>query len=303
MPMVRDWLISATLFTVTLATTTMAGWQYTGGSLLSGLYFSAPLMLILLTHEMGHYIMAKRHGIDVSPPYFIPVPFIGIGTFGAIIKIRSPIVDRNALIDVGAAGPWAGILMALPVLVYGLSMSEVRPVLPASGAMTEGNSIMYLAIKYAMFGRILPSGGYDVFLHPTAFAAWIGILVTMINLIPIGQLDGGHVAYGYFGNKYARFSKILHQTLPVLAILTGTYVYLDSLMAEHTQLEAMSSGLAASMPWFLWFVLLFLMKKMGKGMYHPPVEEDEASPGRRLLAIATGILFILIFMPVPIRVS
>lgn len=178
-------LIHAGLFVACCVTTTLAG----------GVAFGATLMAILACHELGHYVAARVRGVDASLPYFIPLPPIGtFGTLGAVIRMGKPIEDRNALFDVGAAGPIAGLVVAIPLLAVGLSLSTVGPS-PADGSQ-EGNSVLYALLKYAVLGRWLPSDGVDVQLHPMALAAWFGLLVTMINLMPIGQLDGGHVARG-----------------------------------------------------------------------------------------------------------
>src|SRR6185369_17137234 len=182
-----------------------------------GLSYSVPLMLILLCHELGHYFVARAHGVQASLPHFIPLPpALGLGTMGAVIGMQQVTSDRRKLIDIGAAGPLAGLVVAVPVLIYGLSLS---PVLPVHGSSEqEGNSILYLVIKRVVTGAWLPDGTHDVFLHPTAFAGWVGLLITMINLLPIGQLDGGHVAVAFFGNRYNAFSRRLHQALPLAAM-------------------------------------------------------------------------------------
>ena len=189
----RDAAIHLGLFAACCATT----WWFDGP------YFAATLMGILLCHELGHYVTGRRRGVEVSLPYFIPVPpQFTLGTLGAVIRMKKPISDRNALFDVGAAGPVAGLVVAIPLLVIGLSLSSLGPVKPDD--MIEGNSILYALLKYAVFGRWLPSGGVDVQLHPMAFAGWVGLLITMINLMPIGQLDGGHVARAALGQSHEK---------------------------------------------------------------------------------------------------
>jgi len=179
----RDVLIHVGLFVAACITTSITG----------GLVGGATLMAILTCHEFGHYFVARRHGVEVSLPYFIPLPpFVGFGTLGAVIRMDKPISDRRALFDVGAAGPIAGLVVAIPLLVIGLWLSPVGPS-PADGSI-EGNSILYALLKYAVHGQWLPNSNVDVQLHPMAMAAWVGLLITMINLMPIGQLDGGHIA-------------------------------------------------------------------------------------------------------------
>src|SRR5881394_187453 len=165
----RDVLISAGLFVACCVTTTLVG----------GPWFGATLMGILLCHEAGHYVVGKLHGEDMSLPYFIPMPpFLTLGTLGAVIRMRTPIRDRKKLFDVGAAGPVAGLVVAIPALVIGLAHSKVGPI-PKDSSL-EGNSILYALIKHAMFGQWLPGDNIDVNLHPMALAAWVGLLVTMI---------------------------------------------------------------------------------------------------------------------------
>jgi membrane-associated protease RseP (regulator of RpoE activity) len=168
--------------------------------LLAGLPFSLTLMAILLSHEMGHYIVGRRYNAPVSLPYFIPMPFFGLfGTMGAVIVQRAPFENRRSLFDIGVAGPLAGLVVTLPLLVYGLATSKVGPIPP--GSLMEGNSILYLAVKYLIFGKILPGNGLDVSLNPVAWAAWGGLLITSLNLLPVGQLDGGHILYALLGRR------------------------------------------------------------------------------------------------------
>ncbi len=306
------------LFGATCVTTTFWGALYAGagwGDWWRGLAYSGPLMAILLTHEMGHYIAARRHHIAVSLPYFIPFPF-GLGTLGAVISMKDRIRSRNALVDVGAAGPLAGFVVAVVVLAVGLAQSPVGPIPPGSALASEGNSILYFLMKRLIVGEWLPMGGRDVFLTPTALAGWIGFLITMINLIPIGQLDGGHVAFAYFGDRYESFCRKLHHSLPVLALVVMAYVTYDNMhqvapsapeLLEPrwrmwplvTWKQAAQSGFFAAFPWLLWPALLSGLKKMGQGQYHPPVGDEPLSPGRRAVAVIVGLLFLLIFTPVP----
>jgi len=237
--------------------------------LLSGLPFSLTLMSILLCHEMGHYIVGRRYNAPVSLPYFIPMPIFGLfGTMGAVIVQRAPFEERRSLFDIGVAGPLAGLVVALPLLVYGLATSPVGPIPP--GSLMEGNSILYLAIKYLIFGRILPGGGLDVSLNPIAWAAWGGLLITSLNLLPVGQLDGGHILYALLGRR----------AWPVAFGVVGLLVVMGFFWQG----------------WFLWAFLVFIF-----GVRHPAPLNDLSPMGlrRTLVGIGVLVLFVLTFTPVP----
>ena len=263
-------------------------------NLYRGWPFAVPLLAILLTHEFGHYFAARLHKVQASLPYFIPVPpiipwFSGVvmispfGTMGAVINMPERIRSRNALLDIGAAGPWAGMLVAVPVLLIGLAGSPVQPV-PA-GALQEGNCLLYMGLKYLVHGPI--PAGQDVMLSPTAFAGWAGLLVTALNLMPIGQLDGGHIAYALFGKQQDKLARVLHVGL--LAAFAYNLIRFGSA--------------APGMVWLIWFVLLTGFQRLS-GENHPPTDPDEKlTPGRRAFALLSLLLFILLFMPTPMRVG
>ncbi|HXU80361.1 MAG TPA: site-2 protease family protein, partial [Polyangia bacterium] len=270
------------LFLATVLTTTAQGAAsvHKDGAmwpLWHGWVYSVPLLAILLSHEFGHYIAARIHKVPASLPYFIPLPPpIGLlGTMGAVITQEAS-TDRKKLIDIGAAGPLAGLLVAIPVLWIGLKLSPVAA--SSGGGMQEGNSLLYALLKRAVTGEWLPGHGRDVQLHPTAFAGWAGLLVTMLNLIPIGQLDGGHVATAYFGNDYRRVAGVLHRGLPFLAALVfmvvawGVRQDLAALPREAVGWTPFRIALLASLPWVVWAALLRLMKRISGGQYHPPVD-------------------------------
>ncbi len=285
----RDVTLHLALFVVTCGTTWWAG----------GPAFAATLMGILVCHESGHYLVGRRHGVPVSLPYFIPLPpQISLGTMGAVIRMDEPISDRNKLFDVGAAGPIAGLAIAIPLLWLGLYLSEVGP--PTEGSMIEGNSILYALLKYAMFGQWLPGGGVDVQLHPVAFAGWVGLLITMINLLPIGQLDGGHVARAAMGAAHERWSARLHVALPVVGVATGLVMLAVALDAGRSLTGALRYAAYGVAPWLIWTVLLGVMRAQA-GEYHPPVGDVPLDPSRRRRAIAVLIVFVLIATPVPFR--
>jgi membrane-associated protease RseP (regulator of RpoE activity) len=264
-----------------------------------GAYFAATLMGILLCHELGHYIVGRRRGVDVSLPYFIPVPpQFTLGTLGAVIRMRKPISDRNALFDVGAAGPIAGLVVAIPLLVIGLMLSDVAPIKPDD--MIEGNSILYALLKYAVFGRWLPAEGVDVQLHPMAFAGWVGLLITMINLMPIGQLDGGHVARAALGQSHEKMSARLHVALPLLGLTVGAVMFALARRAGRDVGDALSYAQTGLLPWLVWTAMLAWMRRQA-GEYHPPVGETPLDPRRRVYAVGMLVIFLVIATPVPFR--
>ena len=242
--------------------------------LILGLPFAATLLGILGAHEMGHFVVGRLRGAPVSWPYFIPVPpGISItGTMGAVIVQREPLEDRRTLLEVGIAGPLAGLAVAIPLLLIGLSGSTVHTAQPPY--MQEGNSLLYAAAKWLVFGQFLPSNGLDVQINSVAFGAWIGLLVTMFNLLPVGQLDGGHISYALLGRRshYVAYAVI------------GL---------------CLAMGLLFSYTWLFWAVLATLT-----GMRHPPPFNDvpELGPGHTALAIAGLVLFFLLLMPAPLTI-
>jgi membrane-associated protease RseP (regulator of RpoE activity) len=210
--------------------------------------------------------------------------------------------DRRKLIDIGAAGPLAGLVVAIPVILYGLAHSPVAPIVPGGGQ--EGNSILYALLKHASKGGWLPDGQRDVFLAPAARAGWAGLLVTMINLLPIGQLDGGHIATAYFGNRYNRVAPRLHRLLPFVAVAVAAWTY-HLVRVEAGDAWRVSAGLpialAASLPWMVWYVLVGLVRRLSGGGNHPPVDDQPLPGSRRLLFWVMVVVFVGIFMPVPMR--
>jgi len=227
--------------------------------LADGLPFSLTLLTILLAHEMGHYLTCVWHRVDASLPYFIPAPTF-IGTFGAFIRIRSPIYSKRVLFDIGLAGPLAGFLFLLPALAVGLAYSKVAPGFAERGDLIFGTPPVLRFLEYLIFPGVPPS---DIYLHPVARAAWVGVLATSLNLLPIGQLDGGHILYAFFARRHRLLSRLFVGALIPIGIF---YWY----------------------GWLVWagFFAFF-------GLKHPPTIYDpvELDPVRKRLGLlALGIL-------------
>ncbi len=308
--------INLVLFLVTLLSVLLAGTLYgfegpvpEGSGLLlallqvlpRGIPFAASILAILVAHEFGHYLAARFHRTEVTLPYFLPFPGSVFGTFGAFIRMKEPPRNRRILLDIGLAGPLAGLAVAIPVLLLGLSLSEVEP-LPSRigeslGLTLEGNSLLYLAAKYVVKGDLLPSppdygglspllywlryfflgmpapfGGRDVLLHPVAWAGWAGLLVTSLNLMPVGQLDGGHLIYVLLGRQAARLWPAI-----VVALVAFGLVWQG---------------------WWLWAILIYFL---GRTNAQPLDEITPLDDRRKALAIFGLIVFLLTFTPVPLR--
>jgi membrane-associated protease RseP (regulator of RpoE activity) len=299
------WKLNLVLFVATVASVFLtgaryvdegpgpAGWRDTLRSLPSGWSFAVPLLAILLTHEFGHYIAARIHKVDASLPFFIPLPrFSPFGTMGAIISMRGRIRSRDALLDIGASGPLAGLVVALPVLIVGLAHSHVGPAV--LHGTQEGQSLLYIALKRIVLGPI--PDGQDVFLGPMAFAGWTGLFITALNLIPIGQLDGGHIAYALFGLRQNRFARVLHASLLGMFGLNLVRFMIPIARAHAWSQSGQAFGNA--LPWLVWYGLLHLIMR-GGGRDHPPTEPGELSPVRKAIALFSLVLFVLLFMPTP----
>jgi len=245
--------------------------------LLGGLPYALTLLGILGIHEMGHYVLGRIHKAAVTLPYFIPMPF-GLGTMGAVILLRSPIKNRRQLFDIGVAGPLAGLAIAIPLLIVGLATSPVEFISNPSPGSQEGNSILYLLFKLLIHGRILPGGGYDVILNAIAFPAWFGLLITALNLLPIGSLDGGHVTYSLFGRTQWRIARVAWFIMIAVGIIL-----------------AIVFGQGFNV-WLLWAFLIQIF-----GMMHPPPLDDitPLDPKRRALGLFTMILFVMLIVPIP----
>ena len=266
------------LFILTMLSTLFVGAMQTGADILKdpwkiyyGLPFALTLMIILLTHELSHYFASKKHGVNATLPYFIPAPTI-IGTFGAFIKMKSPIVTRKALIDIGASGPIAGFIVSVIAVMIGLHLSKIVPVSETKGALTLGDSILFSFLAQTVLG-VTPADS-DILLNPVAFAGWIGLFVTSMNLIPVGQLDGGHIAFALLGEKQTRLSFILVLVMSLLGVLLWE-------------------------GWIIWAVLLLVL-----GLRHPPVISWEVplDKRRKVIGWLAFVIFILTFIPVPFKI-
>jgi membrane-associated protease RseP (regulator of RpoE activity) len=295
------WL-NLVLFLSTLLSTFLAGALFFHAEALreqaaNGLAFMSALMGILVCHEAGHYVMARRNRVDASLPFFIPMPPIfPVGTFGALIFMRGRIRSRVALMEVGAAGPLCGMAVALPVLVVGLATCPVGPI-PAGGFM-EGQSLLYAAAKWLAVGPIPP--GHDVYIDrsPLVWAGWLGMLVTMINLLPIGQLDGGHVAYALFGERHRLLSRLFLGGLFALGAGVMLHFGLDAWRAGLRGEELVSRGMVG-FNWIFWGGLLLLLRRRVLG--HPPTDDQRLPPFHRAVGWLCVLLLGLTFMPYIMR--
>ena len=276
-------------------------WTHSKENLGQSFAFAVSLFSILTAHEFGHYFAARYHKTSVTLPFFIPFPISSIGTMGAFIRLLEPPKNKKVLLDIGLAGPLAGLIITIPVLIIGLSISPVAQlpsVLPANFAF-EGNSILYLLIKYLIHGAWLPEpgsfsgfspilywiryfftgrpyplGGSDVLIHPVAWAGWVGLLVTSLNLLPAGQLDGGHLIYSLYGKR-------LKWIRPAILVILFTLGFL----------------------WSGWWLWAFMILVLGNRYAEPLDEITDLNPLRKILAKAGLIIFFLIFMPVPLVIA
>jgi membrane-associated protease RseP (regulator of RpoE activity) len=295
-------LIAGTLYAYEGSAVDDFGQLLTGvfDNLANGIPFTIGLLSILLAHEFGHYLAAKNNKTEVTLPYFLPFPGSLFGTLGAFIRLKEPPKNKRGLLQIGIAGPIAGFIVAIPVLILGLSLSEIGYLPPtpeaAFGHVLEGNSIFYLATKYVVLGELLPSpidyggasplfywgryfflgspipyGGRDVLLHPLAWAGWAGLLITALNLIPAGQLDGGHIVYTLIGDAAKKMWPFIVITLLLMGLVWPG--------------------------WYIWAMLIFFM---GRSYAKPRDEITELDTRHKVLAMSGLVLFILVFMPLPL---
>jgi len=263
-------MVHVLLFVLTIMTTYLVA---LGDGPLGALWYSMGIITILLTHEMGHYLMAKKHGVPTTLPYFIPLPLPPFGTMGAVIKMQGRIPNRLALFDVGVAGPLAGLIMIIPAILIGLKLSPIVELSSlGEGTMTLGDSLLFSFLARISIGSLPP--GQDVLLHPLAFAGWVGLLVTALNLLPVGQLDGGHIMYAMFWKRSKLFSSLMY----------GIFLFICLFYYAG---------------WLLFIIVLSFVRR------HPPTMDDYLllDNKRKLIGAFALIVFVLAFTPVPFGIG
>jgi membrane-associated protease RseP (regulator of RpoE activity) len=256
----RRYIIHIVLFILTVASTLIVG----------GSAYSFGIILILLGHEMGHYFMSRRYGIKATLPFFLPFPLPPFGTLGAVIRMESTVSSRKALFDTGVAGPFTSLLLSIPAIVIGLRLSEVIPTSQIKeGALRLADPLLFSFIQRLVMGEV--QEGYDILIHPIGYAGWVGLFVTALNLLPVGQLDGGHIAYALFGRKSRAIFLI---AIAIMAFITVFY----------------NPG------WLLLLLLIILF-----GFRHPaPLDDQTPLDGKRKWMGGLAFLaFILSFTPAP----
>lgn len=273
------------LFILTCLSTLSAGALQQGinifespGRIIEGLPFAGTLMTILLCHELSHYIASRKNHTVATLPYFIPAPSI-FGTFGAFIKMKSPIITRKALVDIGASGPIAGFIISVAACIIGLHLSKVIPLPQGEQTLSLGDSLLFSFLSRIVLGPVPEH--YDILLHPIAFAGWIGLFVTSLNLIPIGQLDGGHIAYAILGERHLYLSRVLVVVLAALG--------LSALL-----------GFSGWEGWLMWAALMLIL-----GIKHPPVLywEPTLEYRRAVVGVLALAIFVVTFIPAPFKLS
>lgn len=293
-PVPRDSLVrhGLALAATVVTTTFVGGWHWAGfvagaggtagpaasvsdlAFWLDGLRFSAAVLAILGAHEAGHYLACRYYGVDATLPWFLPAPLPLSGTLGAFIRIRGPIPDKRALFDIAVAGPFAGFVVAVPLLAIGLLGSRIVSMAGTEEGLALGRPLIYRALEWLVLGPL--AEGQDVFVHPTALAAWFGLLATALNLFPLGQLDGGHVTYAVFGDRSRAITIATAVACIGLAVLSSS--------------------------WIVWALLVIAMT-VATGARHPPTLDDHTplDSTRRMIAVLAAIVFVLCFTPTPIE--
>jgi membrane-associated protease RseP (regulator of RpoE activity) len=300
---IRPDRVQILLFLLTCLTTTLAGTQFSATEqmswsdlllpekLFTGLPFSGTLLLILGLHEMGHFLAARRWNVRATLPYFIPFPTI-IGTMGAVIRIKSRIPNRRALFDIGVSGPLAGFVVALAALSYGYTEAEIVKMshFEGRGALVFGDSLLTSALQYLIVGEI--PAEHDLMLGPVGFAGWLGLFITVLNLLPVGQFDGGHLVYALLGKRHEVISKVAIGCLFLLWACGPEYGWVQDPAPFWTWLETRWPG------WLIWGCISIFL-----GRRHPPTLDSHTKldAQRKYVGYATVALFIVCFIPNPIR--
>jgi membrane-associated protease RseP (regulator of RpoE activity) len=243
--------------------------------ILSGFWYSGTILAILGCHELGHYVACRYYDVDASLPFFIPAPLPLTGTLGAFIRIREPIPTKRMLFDIGIAGPIAGFLVAVPALFMGMAMSNVVQLPPDFSGYSLGEPLLFQLVSKLFWGT--PPEGYSINMHPMAFAAWFGLLATALNLVPIGQLDGGHIAYAVLGRRSSHLTLIMISAAVALTVFVST-------------------------SWMVWTVLMVVMLTLF-GRHHPRAFDEDVPLDRRrmMLALFAIVMLIMCFTPAPIE--
>jgi membrane-associated protease RseP (regulator of RpoE activity) len=259
------------LFVLTAVSTYFVGASYSFNPkhFIDGISYCIPIMTILLAHEMGHYTMSRRYGVPATLPYFIPFPLSPFGTFGAIIKMKGIIINKKALFDIGVAGPLMSFILSVPCVFFGMRLSSIVPIEESTRGLKLGDPLLLKLIQRLTIGELPPN--YDVVLHPLGYAGWVGLFVTALNLLPVGQLDGGHVIYAVFGEK-------------------SRWAFAGSMLALVLLALFYNPG------WLALIILLLIF-----GMRHPqPFDSETPLDGpRKILACFMLVVFILSFTPAP----
>ncbi len=297
-------LIHLSLFLLTFFTTTLAGVMWLNidpfdlQNFYLGLSYSIPLLAILTAHEFGHYFAARYHKVDSTLPYYIPVPpFLlnPFGTMGAVIKIKSPIPNRNALFDIGASGPLAGFFVTLIIFIYGVLtlppidyIYSIHPeykmieTLPATG-LTFGNSLFTLVMRELFSNHAFFPPMNEIYHYPFLCVGWFGLFITALNLIPIGQLDGGHILYAMIGRKQGTFARIFFGSLIIIGL--SSFIPLPYFSIH-----------AGTVGWLVFALILFFFIKLD----HPPIYDDaDLDPTRKFIGWITVAIFVFTFLPIP----
>jgi hypothetical protein len=292
------WRTNAWLFLATVGSVFLTQYTNDGGDARARLFhatqFTAALLTILLAHEFGHYIAARVHKVDASLPFFIPLPLLSpFGTMGAVIRMRGVIPTRKALLDIGASGPLAGLVFAIPMYFWGIAHSKLVPVDGSADGLQLGESVLTRVVEHFATSPI--PDGMDIALSPVAFAAWAGMFVTMINLLPVGQLDGGHVAYALLGTKQDRAAVVVHRSmLAFFFVSLASYLFRD--LRAGMGLHRIGSHVNNAMFWLVWFEVIAILGTLSSRMRDAPPgpgSENLTIPRRAvatlLLALFAGI--------------